>query len=474
MYKMVVIDDEKVEREGMIRFVDWAKYDIEIVGDAWNGQEGLSLIQNTIPDIILTDVKMPEMDGIEMIEYAMPYCPESVFVVLSGYGDYEFTSRAMSLGVKHYILKPCDEESMAGVLERAKKELEENRRKKNAIERLLPGAKAQFFKNALRGKSLPEEDVHFYENACLSERENVILIVFQGEAMEYQLSSFVVENIFEELMGEDKILMKAEIDDYVIFLLRAEEERKFSRVVSKLQQQFKHIFNIELRYALSESGQLREIHDLYRGAAARLQISAEKIEDVLNHLDYDKMKAVQNMDDVLLEYHVVLTLFRLRQLTLMEMMRAFQMVLAKIYGKDERYQIFLQAVNETDLYEMVIRLVMEKSGIQYEIAEQKLNRILLDIYEYSSERQMSMQWLAREILYMNEDYLSRMFKNVKGQKLPDYLFCIRMETVARILQSYPDCTVAELATLIGYSEDGQYLGKVFKKYFGRNISEYRA
>lgn len=123
MYKLLIVDDEQIEREGMAHFIQWDKYDIQLCGTAWNGADALGKIQKDVPDIVLTDIKMPVMNGIELIQKLSETYRNIVVVVLSGYGEYEFTSQAMEYGIRHYILKPCDEDKIVAVMNDAKKEL---------------------------------------------------------------------------------------------------------------------------------------------------------------------------------------------------------------------------------------------------------------------------------------------------------------------------------------------------------------
>ena len=163
MYKLLIVDDEDVEREGMADFIQWEKYGISLAGTAWNGVEGYEEIQNQMPDIVITDIKMPVMNGIELIRKTREDFPDIVFIVLSGYGEYEYTSRAMELGVRHYILKPCDEAKIVEVIGKVTEELkvrEEKKRKEDdmrtQVKRLAPRAREQMFRNVL----LNREDIH--------------------------------------------------------------------------------------------------------------------------------------------------------------------------------------------------------------------------------------------------------------------------------------------------------------------------
>ena len=128
MYKILIADDEALMRKSLCTLIDWAKLGCQIVGTAENGLQAKQAVLDYQPDIIIADIKMPVMDGLAMIRAAQEQHVDTVFVVLSGYGDYEYTSQAMQLGIRHYILKPCDEAKILPVLEQARAELHERRR----------------------------------------------------------------------------------------------------------------------------------------------------------------------------------------------------------------------------------------------------------------------------------------------------------------------------------------------------------
>ena len=183
MYKLLIVDDEEFEREGIANFIPWKDYDVEIVGTAWNGGDGFEKIQNTLPDIVLTDIKMPVMNGIELIRTTKKVLPDIEFIVLSGYGEFEFTSQAMEEGVRHYVLKPCDEEGIIKVLEKVKQEVEKKRLDKRqkreyqrTVHRLLPRAKEQLFRDLLLGLECVGDDYRNYQEELGSSSSQIHVI----------------------------------------------------------------------------------------------------------------------------------------------------------------------------------------------------------------------------------------------------------------------------------------------------------
>lgn len=122
MIRIVVIDDEYMVVEGLKALIARRQPLYQVVGWAYDGNEGLSVIRDTQPDIVITDIRIPGMDGLSLIETAREFCPDTAFVVISGYTEFEYARRALSLGVKGYIDKPVSREKLSEVLRRIEAE----------------------------------------------------------------------------------------------------------------------------------------------------------------------------------------------------------------------------------------------------------------------------------------------------------------------------------------------------------------
>lgn len=106
MYRVVLVDDERLILEGLSKIVKWADYGCEVVGTARDGQEGLALIRQLNPDIVITDIRMPNMDGLTMLAALRSEFPQMQLSVLTAYRDFDYAQRAINLGVCRYLLKP--------------------------------------------------------------------------------------------------------------------------------------------------------------------------------------------------------------------------------------------------------------------------------------------------------------------------------------------------------------------------------
>lgn len=116
MLRMIIVDDEHAIRDALKIFLDWRSLGIEIIGDYKNGAEAYDAMLDDYPDIVLTDIKMPGLNGLELIERAHRAGMNTQFVILSGYAEFEFAKTAMKYGVRHYLLKPISEEQLHAVM----------------------------------------------------------------------------------------------------------------------------------------------------------------------------------------------------------------------------------------------------------------------------------------------------------------------------------------------------------------------
>lgn len=131
MYKLLIVEDEKWEREGLRDFLDWEGMGIEVVGCACNGMEGESIAKASRPQIIITDIRMPILDGILMSKSIRSFLPNAKIIMLTGYDDFEYAKQTFSFHAFAYLLKPVQKKEIEDVIVRALKELDDEKCKQN-------------------------------------------------------------------------------------------------------------------------------------------------------------------------------------------------------------------------------------------------------------------------------------------------------------------------------------------------------
>lgn len=125
MYKVLLIDDEEAILEGLKVLIEWEALGFSIAGEAFDGEEGLAAAFSLCPDVIVTDISMPALNGLELIEKARNGLPGCKLILLSGYANFEYAQRAIGLGAFAYLLKPVSRKELSETLLRAKNELEQ-------------------------------------------------------------------------------------------------------------------------------------------------------------------------------------------------------------------------------------------------------------------------------------------------------------------------------------------------------------
>lgn len=143
MLKVLIVEDEDMIRKGLIHTVDWTSMGCTIVGEAKNGKEGLEKIQELNPDIIFTDIIMPKMTGIEMLEQAKEM-GDFKSVILTSYSEFEYAQKAINLQVSNYLLKPVDEDELSSVVEKMKKEIYDRRTYSTLLEKTKDKGEIRF------------------------------------------------------------------------------------------------------------------------------------------------------------------------------------------------------------------------------------------------------------------------------------------------------------------------------------------
>ena len=163
-YRVLLADDEEEIRSGISRKIEWASLGFTLVGEAENGLEALELAEALEPDVVLTDIKMPFMDGLELCRRLRQSLPGARLVVFSGFDDFEYARQAVSMGVSEYILKPINAPELSQVLTRLREQLDRQRLERRDMETLrrryeesLPVLRELFYTRLLGGQLPPKQ-----------------------------------------------------------------------------------------------------------------------------------------------------------------------------------------------------------------------------------------------------------------------------------------------------------------------------
>ncbi len=308
MYKLLIVEDEKWEREGMINFLDWTELGISIVGAATNGVQGLKLAKEYQPDIVITDIKMPIMDGMEFTGKVKQILPDCRVIIITGYDDFEYAREAIQLGVFDYLLKPIQKDQLLGVLDRTVKSISEESSQAESLrvlkhqinesmyddrERFLLSIIDDHFNHQMDQNVVGYYDSDFYKDGCMA----VVIrfgafSLFRGKtAGERQTYLRELYRAIRNAVGEEGITAQnhTEINEMIICLPAGIDARQYiSDVFRRIRQENESVELLEAVTGVgSISGTLQEFAGSFAQAGA-----------ALNHLFFMKEAEILFYDDI--------------------------------------------------------------------------------------------------------------------------------------------------------------------------------
>jgi two-component system, response regulator YesN len=197
-YKLLLVDDEEEVRRGVLKKINWNEYGFDIVGEAENGKEALDSIERTLPDVVITDIKMPFMDGLELTKVVREKYPTIKFIVLTGFDEFEYAQKAIKLNVMEYVLKPISANELIDILIKVKSQIDSEIAEKKNVEIL----KEYYIKSipVLKDKFLTSLVTTTLEKEEIREKSETYNIDLSGKG-------FVVS-----IVSIDGIIVKSKID----------------------------------------------------------------------------------------------------------------------------------------------------------------------------------------------------------------------------------------------------------------------
>lgn len=257
MYKLILVDDEEDVREGVVREVDWEAIGFEVIEKAENGREALEMVERLQPDVVVTDIQMPFMNGLQLAEAIRERFPTIKLIILTGHDEFEYAQRAIKLHIDEYVLKPFSAQELINALLKVKGQIQEEVAHRENVQLLMehyrksmPVLKENFLAT-LMNRKLPREEV--YEKAAnygielsgqsfvaavmsidgvlipeeeLENREELSKSVSLKYSPDQALKYFALLNITEEIVDKHRLGLVFMHDDQVVVLSVRESENR--------------------------------------------------------------------------------------------------------------------------------------------------------------------------------------------------------------------------------------------------------
>lgn len=263
MYKLILVDDEEEVRKGVLEKIQWNKYGFEVVGEAENGIEALEKAEKTLPDIVITDIKMPFMDGLALSERLKEKLPTTRIIILTGFDEFEYAKMAVKLDVVEYALKPISAEDLTEVLIRIKEKLDCEMAQKKDVEMLkenyiksLPVLREKFLGSLITNRINRAEIMERASNYGLNLNYNgfivaVINIDYKAEVENFseaetispsenrELIKLAIFNLTEEIINKYEMGIVFLHNDNILIIFTSmenEKDKSIQRALSVLEE----------------------------------------------------------------------------------------------------------------------------------------------------------------------------------------------------------------------------------------------
>ncbi len=516
MYKLVFVDDEAIVRDGISTRIPWGENAFELAGLFEHGLQTLEYMESNRVDVVISDINMPRMDGLELSQIIGSKYPDVMVLLLTGYDEFEYAKKAIKSRVREFLLKPITAEELNSVLAKIKEELDFQRERKKQyalmktkLEESFPLLKERFLYRLISGKldvqTLPFKREYFqwrdlgsfYQVSVISipeewdELDRITLTEFIKTAVHEadEVISNRSDNIVILLQGSDRLILKNRSRELAertyLYVSRMEGEQisagcgEIVDSVSLLSESYRGACNAVDYSCVLGLSQILSIEDVRDRKVISPEQFTRLIADFANQLKSGVRKSsTASLEHIFayLEEHLLSKLEASFYFTRIHfVMLSFIQEMALFNENDDTSSYdpghFESLVQARDFFFKL--LVFIEDRIESHRNEAVLSRIekAIEIIEArKGKKDFSLQEICNDV-YLSTSQFSLLFKEGTGKTFVEYLTQVRMDTAKTLLKT-TDMKSYEIADESGFSDPG-YFSISFKKYTGKTPMEYR-
>lgn len=529
LYNILLVDDETDVLEAMKKKIDWKALGFCLAGTAENGQEALEMAEQLHVDVVMTDIKMPYMDGLTLCKKLKENYRNIKVVIYSGFDDFEFAREAVHLEAEEYLLKPISSKDMENVFGKIKKKLDEEFNQHRNVNKLyeyyrksLPAMQEQFVMGVLEGKITGERLKNMMEmyELDLNAPYYVVVNLYAEAAVKEQsektaqLLNFSLRDMAEEYLKEKMSFYCINYLDEVIFIFMLQEDKEIENVLYHVDQICKmgsRVLDVQVTGAVGQPcNSLDTLLSSYQEAKTAMEyrtilggsqvLYIKDIEpnpqDSVAFMEYDFQnlvravkigdrketdEAIQSFMDSLRNGCITPNQYQLicmeLSTELMKIGRSYKLRTKQIFGAGEHipWQELYKHLSVDELESWLREICNNlRHTLRHERSDSTIRlteQAKAYIGEHYKENDLSAETLCHQ-LNVSAAYFSTIFKKEVGLSFVAYLTKIRLEHAVELLRTTEDKTYV-IAEAVGYTEPN-YFSYVFKKQYGISPSKYRA
>lgn len=521
MYQVFVVEDELLIRQSIRNVIENMPGPYALCGEASDGEMALSMMQDLMPDIVLTDIRMPFLDGFELIRHAKAMMPWLKIVIISGYGDFEFAQKAISLGVDQYLLKPIRPPELTKAIEDMARRIEADKQQKITAhgydsDEVQHALRQHFMQQLLYGglhTSTLLERAHALKLDVVSPCYQLVLFSFGPEEVDYLLLQISVRNLLERLDmslyffneanqltvlcgGRDQESLSESVYQFIA-ILRHELRELCPSITTVVSPTVQRLSAVCQTYRTA-ADLLKKVCDVSVGqvvdASDAAQIAAEMIElgDPFGPQFQQRLQQVTAagvpalVDEVLsspeggrfgstlMRYYALIDLLKMTARQAVKSSPTLDMKDVATRLSSE-HDVMNASGSLPAFRQAAIGLLQRAVTLREEnLSAMKYSHVISRAEKYVAENfcdpNISLISVARYV-GLSAAHFSTVFSQTVGRSFINYLTAMRIERAKQLLAT-TNMKLATIAMEIGYNEPN-YFSHVFRKLEGITPKEYR-
>lgn len=534
MYQILLVDDEDLIRGAIAKKIRWDELGYELCGTCKNGKEAIEILQHKQVNLVLTDICMPYIDGLELSKFIYEHYPETKVIILSGYSDFEYAKKAVKYRVVDYVLKPVTMAELSEILLNLNKMFRQEEIKEKNIKKLkqeymknLPLIRARYLNQLVHGQQREKEDFEIknrikaleiyipgiYYKAAIAEVEDIENFLTENQKGDQDLPSFILFNILEEMIREKELgIAFQNLENKTVIILGGNEKNKLDLILNSIFNQAKEnlekyfklkislgaggIYSVlgKLKTSYQEAETVLEYRFLYgndilldiKDFSKRTQEQDIDLNSIINSLiPAIKLSRSEEINEILLKAIKQIREARLSQnriyIYMQNILTAISNLLEIMGLSDElptnqtdniMHQLYKQKTLQ-DVQDIICRYCIyigEKITDKRNNFAKKQAMCALDYIEKNYHNSQLTLQVICNELSISPSYFSSIFKSYTGETFIEALTKKRMNQAKELLKN-TSLRNYEIADRVGFS-DPHYFALIFKKYTGMTPKEY--
>ena len=500
IFKLLIVDDEATMRKGIANFMDWASIGCEVAGTASDGLEAIRFLQHNHTDIVITDIKMPEADGLAVAKYVFENMPETKIILLTGYADFKYAQTAIQYDVSDFILKPTNKKDLFSSVKNAQQKIIASRKHTSIAQEEFTFLKDQLLQELTTGPFSPELAArleqfrlplrHYitaafrlipFENDISSLKK--IIIGEQQNAYCYRYNNLIITIYFLEQpcpAVPSYILNNCKEIAAIAFALDSRQvavgishchsgAASFGAAVSESIHALTLDFYSENNISLFSDFANNETCDL----TAENSLDLFQFENSLNNWLFDDASCILNRMMAKFKTNFVNSQDAKNICTQIYYICCRVLIKKEVPSPEPDYLERIRTSSDIFTLEQTIYQLMEYTKKHFIRTIGNQSRLIDNTIKYIHENlsgSLSLESIA-EHLHISPSHLSRTFKKACNESLTEFINRARIGKAKDYLM-HSDILSYEIAELVGYN-DPAYFSSIFKKYTGLSPTDFK-